>query len=70
MTFDTPLTLHGPLRHPRQMLAEQEYGGHTSIHDDATAEKFGIRAGPDRGTDPLQPVPTVAGPKIWGNDVV
>ncbi len=36
MSFDTPLTLRGPLRQPRQMLADQEYGGHASIHDDAT----------------------------------
>ena len=29
--FDTPLVLYGPLRHPHQMLAEQEYVGHGSI---------------------------------------
>ena len=34
MSFETPLTLSGPLRSPRQMLQEQEYGGHVSIHDD------------------------------------
>jgi len=34
MSFDTPLSICGPLRGPKQMLAEQEYGGHTSIHDD------------------------------------
>jgi len=44
MTFTTALTLSGPLRHPRQLLADQEYGGHSSIHDDATAEKLGLRA--------------------------
>ncbi|MDE2363919.1 MAG: hypothetical protein KGM42_14680 [Hyphomicrobiales bacterium] len=47
--FDTPLTLTGPLRAPRQMLADQEYGGHSSIHDDAMAEKLGFRAGPIEG---------------------
>ena len=36
--FDTPLVLRGPLREPRQMLADQEYGGHASIHDDRMAE--------------------------------
>jgi len=49
MTFDTHLVLTGPLRKPHQMLADQEYGGHTSIHDDAMAEKLGFRAGPIEG---------------------
>ena len=35
---DTPITLSGPYRAPRQMLATQEYGGHASIHDDAMAQ--------------------------------
>lgn len=43
--FDTPTTICGPLRSPRQMLAEQEYGGHLSIHDDSTAERMGFQAG-------------------------
>ncbi|MFO1117329.1 MAG: hypothetical protein U1E28_16735 [Beijerinckiaceae bacterium] len=47
--FDTPLTLAGPLRRPHQMLADQEYGGHASIHDDSMAEKLGFRAGPIEG---------------------
>jgi hypothetical protein len=45
---DTP-ALCGPLRRPRQMLADQQYDGHKSIHDDATAEKLGLRAGPIEG---------------------
>ncbi|MBI1361060.1 MAG: hypothetical protein GC155_12355 [Alphaproteobacteria bacterium] len=49
MTFSTPLTLRGPLRKPAQMLQHQEYGGHSSIHDDAMAEKLGFRAGPIEG---------------------
>ncbi len=43
--FDTPTYIRGPLRSPKQMLAEQEYGGHVSIHDDAMAEKMGFQAG-------------------------
>jgi hypothetical protein len=39
----------GPLRQPRQMLAEQTYDGHKSIHDDSTAEGLGLRAGPIEG---------------------
>ena len=42
-------TLCGPLRQPRQMLAEQTYDGHLSIHDDKMAEDLGLRAGPIEG---------------------
>jgi hypothetical protein len=49
MSFDTPLAICGPLRQPHQMLATQEYGGHTSIHDDAMAAKLGFAAGPIEG---------------------
>ncbi|MBX3641546.1 MAG: hypothetical protein KF720_00575 [Rubrivivax sp.] len=65
--FDTPLALCGPLRQPKQMLAEQAYGGHTSIHDDAMAEKLGFRAGPIEGpTHFSQFVPLLA--QVWGRD--
>ena len=39
----------GPMRYPRQMLAVQEYGGHASIHDDATAQKLGFQGGTIEG---------------------
>jgi len=39
----------GPLRAPAQMLAEQSYGGHASVHDDATAASLGLTAGPIEG---------------------
>lgn len=66
MSFDTPLSLCGPLRQPRQMLADQEYGGHASIHDDATAGMLGLRAGPIEGpTHFSQFAPLLA--QIWGN---
>ena len=65
MSFDTPLTLRGPLRQPRQMLADQEYGGHTSIHDDAMAEKLGFRAGPIEGPTHFSLFPPLLA-KIWG----
>lgn len=52
--FDTPITregtlLVGPWRGPRQMLAEQHYDGHASIHDDATAQKLGFKGGTIEG---------------------
>jgi hypothetical protein len=65
MSFETPLTLSGPLRKPRQMLADQEYGGHTSIHDDATAERLGLRAGPIEGPTHFSLFPPLLA-KIWG----
>ena len=49
MTFETTLAIAGPLRTPKQMLADQEYGGHSSIHDDEMAEKLGFQAGPIEG---------------------
>lgn len=62
---DTPLALCGPLRKPLQMLAEQAYGGHASIHDDAMAEKLGFRAGPIEGpTHFSQFAPLLA--QLWG----
>jgi hypothetical protein len=47
--FDTEIELTGPWRAPRQMLAEQTYDGHTSVHDDATAAKLGLRGAPIEG---------------------
>ena len=53
--FATPLdrspdgSTSGPLRAPVQMLAEQSYAGHASVHDDATAESLGLVAGPIEG---------------------
>jgi hypothetical protein len=65
MSFDTPLAICGPLRRPRQMLAEQEYGGHSSIHDDATAEKLGFRAGPIEGPTHFSQFPPLLA-QLWG----
>jgi hypothetical protein len=47
--FDTVIeengaALQGPWRAPRQMLADQVYDDHASIHDDATAQRLGFRA--------------------------
>ncbi|MCU1504904.1 MAG: hypothetical protein JWM12_4258, partial [Ilumatobacteraceae bacterium] len=33
MSFDTEITVTGPWRSPAQMLADQEVGGHASVHD-------------------------------------
>ncbi len=65
MTLPTQLTLRGPLRHPRQMLADQEYRGHASIHDDAMAERLGFRAGPIEGPTHFSLFPPLL-QHIWG----
>ncbi len=49
MTFDTPLTIRGPARAPRQMLADQTYGGHASLHDGDTADSLGLAGAPIEG---------------------
>ena len=65
MSFDTPLILQGPLRSPRQMLADQAYGGHASLHDDLMAEKLGFRAGPIEGPTHFSLFPPLMA-QIWG----
>ena len=63
--FDTRLTIAGPFRAPLQMLTTQKYGGHMSIHDDATAEKLGFKGGPIEGpTHFSQFIPLLY--RIWG----
>lgn len=55
MTFQTDITqsddgtLTGPFRAPAQMLHDQEYGGHASVHDDAEAAKLGLAGAPIEG---------------------
>lgn len=60
MTFSTPLTttgdptavetiVTGPLRGPVQMLADQTYDDHLSVHDDATAASLGLTGAPIEG---------------------
>lgn len=41
--------LASPWRAPRQMLQQQSYDGHASIHDEAMAAKLGFRGAPIEG---------------------
>jgi hypothetical protein len=65
--FVTEITISGPLRSPAQMLADQEIGGHTSIHDEQTAASLGLAGAPIEAPthfsqfDPLAVL-------IWGPD--
>jgi hypothetical protein len=47
--FATEITLTGPSRSPAQMLAEQEYDGHASVHDEAEAARLGLSGAPIEG---------------------
>ncbi|MGA1341885.1 MAG: hypothetical protein ACO33A_02380 [Hyphomonas sp.] len=58
--------LSGALRSPVNLLTEQTYAGHKSLHDDAEAARLGIRAGPIEGpTHFSQFVPLLA--EVWGD---
>lgn len=65
--FSTQIVIQGPLRSPRQMLSDQEYGGHASIHDDSMAEKLGFRAGPIEGPTHFSLFPPLL-ERVWGRD--
>lgn len=59
--------LYGPWRAPLQMLATQSYGGHASIHDDATAQALGFEAATIEGpTHFSQFAPLCVA--LWGDD--
>jgi len=41
--------VRGAVRHPRQMLADQEYDGHASVHDESVAGDLGLSGAPIEG---------------------
>lgn len=49
MRFSTAITLTGPARSPRQMLADQEVDGHASVHDAGSAATLGLAGAPIEG---------------------
>jgi hypothetical protein len=57
--------LAGPARGPKQMLAVQEYDGHASIHDDATAKKLGFKGGTIEGPTHFSQFAPL-GCAVWG----
>jgi hypothetical protein len=70
MTFQTAITtdgdtISGPLRHPVQMLAEQQYGGHASVHDDETADRLGLPGAPIEGPTHFSQFDPLA-VEVWG----
>jgi hypothetical protein len=70
MSFATEIThdgdtLIGPWRSPAQMLAEQEYAGHTSVHDDETAATLGLDGAPIEGPTHFSQIDPLA-VEHWG----
>ena len=63
---DTGPVLAGPWRGPRQMLAAQEYDGHASIHDPATAQKLGFKTATIEGPTHFSQFAPLA-EAIWGD---
>jgi acyl dehydratase len=62
---ETELTITGPLRSPRQMLADQVYDDHLSVHDESTAASLGLTGAPIEGpTHFSQFEPMLAA--LWG----
>ena len=59
-------SLAGPWRAPRQMLAEQAYDGHASIHDPATAQKLGFKTATIEGPTHFSQFAPL-GEAIWGD---
>ncbi len=55
----------GPWRSPQQMLASQEYDGHTSIHDDDTAKALGFQGGTIEGPTHFSQFSPL-GAHLWG----
>lgn len=56
----------GPWRAPRQLLAEQTYDAHASIHDDATAQQLGFQGGTIEGPTHFSQFAPLAH-RLWGD---
>jgi hypothetical protein len=65
MRFATEITLTGPVRSPAQMLAEQSYDGHPSVHDGATAATLGLAGAPIEGPTHFSQFDPLA-VAVWG----
>ena len=65
--FDTKQAICGEFKHPRQMLNDQTYDGHISIHDEKMAEDLGFSGAPIEGpTHFSQFVPLLVA--VFGDD--
>lgn len=70
MSFSTEVTidgetLTGPMRGPVQMLADQTYDDHLSVHDEATAGSLGLSGAPIEGPTHFSQFDPIAF-ELWG----
>ena len=65
MRFDTSITLSGPLRAPVQLLADQSYDGHASLHDASAAGTLGLAGAPIEGPTHFSQFDPLAA-LVWG----
>lgn len=68
MRFQTEISLTGPWRQPAQMLAAQEYDGHSSVHDDTTAASLGLAGAPIEAPthfSQFDPLAVLAWDRVW-----
>jgi hypothetical protein len=61
----TPIVLSGPLRAPAQMLANQSYSGHKSVHDADSAAALGLAGAPIEGPTHFSQFEPL-GAALWG----
>jgi hypothetical protein len=66
MVAKTMVTLTGPVRSPAQMLADQTYDGHKSIHDEESAARLGLRGAPIEGPTHFSQFEPL-GAALWGD---
>jgi hypothetical protein len=62
----TEIVLRGPRRTPAQMLAEQSYDGHKSVHDGDSAAKLGLLGAPIEGPTHFSQFEPI-GAALWGD---
>lgn len=62
----TPIELVGPLRTPAQMLGDQSYDGHKSVHDSDAAAKLGLAGAPIEGPTHFSQFEPF-GAALWGD---
>ncbi len=58
--------LRGAVRGPRQMLADQEYDGHASVHDESVAGDLGLAGAPIEGPTHFSQFDPLAH-EVWGD---
>ena len=63
---DTAITLTGPSRSPAQLLAEQSYNGHKSVHDPDSAALVGLTGAPIEGPTHFSQFEPLAA-ALWGD---